>query len=215
MAGPRRSLRRPRAQAAHIAQTEAQIARSSPSIVQFHSGNIYIDRQYAEAMPLRVLNKHRGAVESHRLVVEQRAGECRQIVALEVRARIGDQGEARRVRFGKPVQRKRRDRVDDRVLRFSCRCRSSPCPRAAFLDLPHRCSERLNPMARRSSSASPPVKSAAIIAMRSSCSWNNGTPSVRASTGSSERMQRNRRSLALRAAPDKDAPFRPQSARAG
>ena len=41
-------------------------------------------------------------------------------------------------------------------------------------------------MARRNSSASPPLNPAAIIAMRSNCSWNSGTPSVRASTGSSD-----------------------------
>src|SRR5674476_991557 len=41
-------------------------------------------------------------------------------------------------------------------------------------------------MARRNSSASPPLNPAAIIAMRSSCSWNSGTPSVRCKTGSRE-----------------------------
>ena len=49
-----------------------------------------------------------------------------------------------------------------------------------------RFSERLKPIARRSSSASPPVKPAAVIAIRSSCSWNSGTPSVRSRIGSSE-----------------------------
>ena len=49
-----------------------------------------------------------------------------------------------------------------------------------------RLSERLKPMARRSSSASPPVKPATVIAMRSSCSWKRGTPSVRFRIGSSE-----------------------------
>ena len=49
-----------------------------------------------------------------------------------------------------------------------------------------RFSDRLNPNARRSSSASPPLKPAATIAMRSSCSWNSGTPSVRARIGSSD-----------------------------
>ena len=49
-----------------------------------------------------------------------------------------------------------------------------------------RFSLRLKPKARRNSSASPPLKPAAIMAMRSSCSWNSGTPSVRSSTGSSE-----------------------------
>ena len=56
------------------------------------------------------------------------------------------------------------------------------CTSIAFI----RSSERLKPIARRSSSASPPVKSATTIAIRSSCSWNSGTPSVRFSTGSSD-----------------------------
>ena len=37
-----------------------------------------------------------------------------------------------------------------------------------------RSTERLKPMARRSSSASPPLKPAIVIAIRSSCSWNRG-----------------------------------------
>ena len=45
--------------------------------------------------------------------------------------------------------------------------------------------ERLKPIARRSSSASPPQNPATTIAIRRSCSWNSGTPSVRSSTGSS------------------------------
>ena len=49
-----------------------------------------------------------------------------------------------------------------------------------------RSTERLKPIARRSSSASPPVKPAATIAMRMSCSWNSGTPSVRFRIGSSD-----------------------------
>ena len=49
-----------------------------------------------------------------------------------------------------------------------------------------RSSERLNPIARRSSSASPPVNPAATIAIRSNCSWNSGTPSVRFRMGSSD-----------------------------
>ena len=48
-----------------------------------------------------------------------------------------------------------------------------------------RCSERLKPMARRSSSASPPVKPATAIAIRRSCSWKSGTPRVRFRIGSS------------------------------
>ena len=49
-----------------------------------------------------------------------------------------------------------------------------------------RFSERLKPMARRSSSAWPPVKPAAVIAMRSNCSWKSGTPRVRFRIGSSD-----------------------------
>ena len=54
--------------------------------------------------------------------------------------------------------------------------------RASILSI--RSTERLKPIARRSSSASPPVKPAAVIAMRSSCSWKSGTPSVRSRIGS-------------------------------
>ena len=57
-------------------------------------------------------------------------------------------------------------------------CRAIPsrsCTSICFI----RCSDRLKPIARRSSSAWPPVKPAATIAIRSSCSWNSGTPSVR------------------------------------
>jgi hypothetical protein len=41
-------------------------------------------------------------------------------------------------------------------------------------------------MARRSSSASPPVKPATTMAMRRSCSWKSGTPRVRLRIGSSD-----------------------------
>ena len=49
-----------------------------------------------------------------------------------------------------------------------------------------RFSERLKPIARRRSSASPPVKFASTMAMRRSCSWKSGTPIVR----SEDRLQR-------------------------
>ena len=60
-----------------------------------------------------------------------------------------------------------------------------PARRRFSID-PMRSIERLKPIARRSSSASPPVKPAAAIAMRSSCSWKIGTPRVRFRIGSSE-----------------------------
>jgi hypothetical protein len=40
-------------------------------------------------------------------------------VAFEPRARVGDQGEAGRVRFGEAIERERRDRLHDAVLHFT------------------------------------------------------------------------------------------------
>ena len=62
-------------------------------------------------------------------------------------------------------------------------CRAMPA-RSLVSTSPMRCSLRLKPKARRSSSASLPLKPAATIAMRRSCSWNSGTPSVRERIGS-------------------------------
>ena len=69
-------------------------------------------------------------------------------------------------------------------------CAAGPMPRAA-MPLRRRASiesirstERLKPIARRSSSASPPVKPAATIAILRICSWKRGTPSVRFKIGS-------------------------------
>src|SRR5207237_1047740 len=65
-------------------------------------------------------------------------------------------------------------------------CAAAVIPRAAIPSRSRRSiaamrsTERLKPMARRSSSASPPVKPATVMAMRSSCSWKSGTPTVRA-----------------------------------
>ena len=61
----------------------------------------------------------------------------------------------------------------------------SAMPRRSFSTIACiRSTERFEPIARRSSSASPPVKPAATIATRRSCSWKIGTPSVRARIGS-------------------------------
>ena len=109
------------------------------------------------------------------------------MVRLQVRRGVGDQREARRVRLGKAVERERRDAAHDLVLRVArdaARGHAGAQPRldrAACAPL-----ERLKPIARRSSSASPPVKPATVIAMRSSCSWKSGTPSVR----SQDRLER-------------------------
>ena len=74
-------------------------------------------------------------------------------------------------------------------------CAAGP---TSFLSMPARSlissafifsAERRLPSALRKSSASPPVKSAMTIAMRSSCSWKSGTPSVRRSTPLKEWMR--------------------------
>ena len=73
-----------------------------------------------------------------------------------------------------------------------CSRASAPIPRAAMPARSRasiariRATERLCPIARRSSSASPPVNPAATIAIRRSCSWKSGTPSVRSRIGASE-----------------------------
>src|SRR4051794_14878274 len=71
-----------------------------------------------EAMPLRVLDKDGGAVETHGLVVNKGTRESGKVVTLQVGARIGDQGKTRRMRLRKSVPRERCDRQDDLVLRF-------------------------------------------------------------------------------------------------
>ena len=52
-------------------------------------GDVDVDRQDAEAMALGILDENRGTVEAHRLVVQNRAEERREIVALKIRAGIG------------------------------------------------------------------------------------------------------------------------------
>ena len=157
-------------------------------------GLLHVDRMEPHAAALRVLDERGRVVEPHRLVVEERRVERRRVVHLEIRARVGEQREAGGVRLGKAVERERRDRRDDALGGLAGDAVRSPSPRAAACSICFmRFSERLKPIARRSSSAWPPVKPAATIAMRSSCSWKSGTPSVRASTGSSERVQRHHR----------------------
>ena len=100
------------AQPVHVAQPEPNRAvvldRRSPSPRLLH-----VDRMEADAAALRVLDERRRVIEPHRLVVEERRVERRRVMHLEIRARVGQQREARRVRFGKSVQRERRDRRDD------------------------------------------------------------------------------------------------------
>jgi len=69
------------------------------------------------------------------------------------------------------------------AARPSIPCRAMPARSFVSISAMRR-SLRLKPNARRSSSASVPLKPAATIAMRSSCSWKSGTPSVRDRIGS-------------------------------
>lgn len=66
-------------------------------------GLIRADREYVHAVPLRVIDQHCRRVEPHRLSVQQRRQEFGRKVRLQVRAGIGQQGEASRVRTGKAV----------------------------------------------------------------------------------------------------------------
>ena len=89
---------------------------------------------------------------------------------LQIGARYAEQREARGMRIGKSVQREQRDRRDDSLGGVAGNpLTRDPVAQLRF-DLLMRRSERLKPMARRSSSAWPPVKPAATIAIRSSCS---------------------------------------------
>jgi hypothetical protein len=66
---------------------------------------------------LCVFDENGGRVETHRLVVENRCSERPEVVELEPCTRIGDKGEAGRVRFRKTIQGKGTDRLDDLFLR--------------------------------------------------------------------------------------------------
>ena len=103
------------AQAAHVAQAEPDRAVGFDRAVPV--GHLHVDRMKADAAALRVLHERRRVVEPHRLVVEERRVERRRIVHLQIRARVGEQREARRVRLGKAVERERRDRRDDLLRR--------------------------------------------------------------------------------------------------
>src|SRR5262249_22714006 len=63
----------------------------------------HVARQHAHAVALRILDQLRGLVETHRLRVEQRAGERRGVVMLEPARGPGEQREAGRMRFGEAV----------------------------------------------------------------------------------------------------------------
>jgi hypothetical protein len=91
----RRRMRDLAAKPIHIHQPEPHAA------IGFHAArpvrHLHVDRRKADAVALRVLHERRRVIEPHRLVVQHRRVERRRIVRLEIRARIHEQGETRRV----------------------------------------------------------------------------------------------------------------------
>src|SRR3989338_3708813 len=79
-------------QAIHVPQPEANGAivfdRTIPA------RGLYVNRMEEHAAPLRVFDERRRMIKAHWLVVEERGVEGRGIVRLQVRAGVGNQGEA-------------------------------------------------------------------------------------------------------------------------
>src|SRR5262249_38315458 len=78
-----------------------------------------IDRQDFEPMSLRVFDERERLIKTHRLVIENRGRERRQVITLQIRTRISNQREAGRMRLRKTVKRKRTDREDNLILFLS------------------------------------------------------------------------------------------------
>jgi hypothetical protein len=69
-------------------------------------------------MPLRIFNERERLIEPHRLIVEYRRGERRQVITFQIGARISYQREACRVRFRKAVKREGTDSLHNFFLSF-------------------------------------------------------------------------------------------------
>ena len=106
------------AEPARIAQVRSRGCQWSRLHRALPLGLRHVHRQHAQAVALRILDQDRGRVESHRLIVQHGAGEGGQVVALQIRAGIGQQRETGGVRFGKAVERERRDGAHDILLRL-------------------------------------------------------------------------------------------------
>ena len=79
------------------------------------AGGVDVDVAHRDAMVARVAEDLRGRVEAHRLAVEERRREGGGMVALQPGARVDEEREARRVRFGKAVPRESLDLLEDLV----------------------------------------------------------------------------------------------------
>src|ERR1035441_9356422 len=67
----------------------------------FGFGHVY--RKDAQAVALRVFDENGGGIKAHGLVVEHGASEGRQVMALQIRAGVGQQRKTGGVRFRKAV----------------------------------------------------------------------------------------------------------------
>ena len=90
-----------------------------------------VHAEHAYAVPPRVADQGLRAVEAHRLVAQQRRGERRRIVPLEVRAGVHEMGEALRVRLGEAEAGEAEDLGRTPPRRSRRRCRARPCRPAA------------------------------------------------------------------------------------
>jgi hypothetical protein len=102
------------AQAGDVAEAEAEGERTAPPCPRrwppaLPARDSSAHRQFemvtstgrtCRPVPLRVLHQRRRVVEAHRPVVEHRAGEGGEVVAAQIRRRVGQQREAGGVRFG-------------------------------------------------------------------------------------------------------------------
>ena len=110
---------------------------------------------YVDAVAAGVADQRLGGVEAHRLVAQQPGQERRRVVQLEPRRRVDQQREAQRVRLGEAEVGERQDLHVDRVgqLAGDAAPRHARRRASALIDS-IRSTPRLEPIARRSRSAS-------------------------------------------------------------
>ena len=69
-------------------------------------------------MPLSIFDNGGGMIKTHGLIIQKRGGKCGQVMAFQISAGIGKQGETGRVRFRKAIQRKGDNGLHDLFLRL-------------------------------------------------------------------------------------------------
>ena len=89
--------------------------------------DLRVEGPHDHLMALGVFDNRRRRVKAHRLGVEQRASKLRRIVAFEPGRRISDQGEARRMAFGKTVLAEAADLLENPLGELCARCPSPAC----------------------------------------------------------------------------------------